>query len=187
MANSMNKLDDKGKRPIKKTDFMKQSQKLSNSPSSQTKQFSSSEKSRLWETGGDEFSGLFAQHASPASSQQEQHGTSDDSFGEFQSVSSTGPLLPSLMTTGVTPPLPMMTGTNTGGHLAGMRVPMLTHMATPSTGSPQLVHSQGHIPLMATGAQSERELPSWLISASIYNVSQLPPIYYNVYQVRNQY
>ena len=187
MANSMSKLDDKGKRPIKKTDFMKQSQKLSNSPSSQTKQFSSSEKSRSWETGGDEFSGLFAQHASPPSSQQEQHGTNDDSFGEFQSVSSTGPLLPSLMTTGVTPPLPMMTGTNTGGHPAGMRVPMLTHMATPSTGSPQLVHSQGHIPLMATGAQSERELPSWLISASIYNVSQLPPIYYNVYQVRNQY
>lgn len=79
---------------------------------------------------------------------------SDDNFGEFQSVEYTQKhsLIP------------------------------VTHMATPPTGSPQLVYSsQGHTPLMATGNSfnnTDTVLPLWLISGA-----PLPNIYYSVYQV----
>lgn len=56
-------------------------------------------------------------------------------------------------------------------------------MTTPTTPSPQLVHSQpiGHAPVMSTGL--ETILPSWLISSTVYSTVHLPPLYYTVYKV----
>ena len=138
---------------------------------SEKKTFTESNKSRTWEGVSNEFSGLFVQDIPPTIESQSETitGYHDNSFGEFQSVSlSQKPI---------------------SEHSSGtFYSPVLTHMATPSTQSPQVVHSQFHTPLTLTSqtpssALSESDLPSWLVSAVTYNASQLPPVYYLVYQV----
>ena len=147
------------------------SSNTSSTSMSEKKTFTESNKSRTWEGVSNEFSGLFVQDIPPTIESQSETitGYHDNSFGEFQSVSlSQKPI---------------------SEHSSGtFYSPVLTHMATPSTQSPQVVHSQFHTPLTLTSqtpssALSESDLPSWLVSAVTYNASQLPPVYYLVYQV----
>ena len=162
-------IEQKAKKPVRSSDF--KSSNTSSTSMSEKKTFTESNKSRTWEGVSNEFSGLFVQDIPPTIESQSETitGYHDNSFGEFQSVSlSQKPI---------------------SEHSSGtFYSPVLTHMATPSTQSPQVVHSQFHTPLTLTSqtpssALSESDLPSWLVSAVTYNASQLPPVYYLVYQV----
>ena len=170
LTDSLINIDRKAKKPVRSSDF--KSSNTSSTSTSEKKTFTESNKSRTWGGVSDEFSGLFAQDVPPTIESQSESitGYHDNSFGEFQSVPiSQKPI---------------------SEHSSGtFSSPVLTHMATPSTQSPQVVHSQFHTPLTLTSqapssALSESDLPSWLISAVTYNASQLPPVYYLVYQVR---
>ena len=149
----MSKIDRTSKRPITKSDFKANAAK--NSPVQKTHVFSESSKARQWDSSTtDQLTGLFnIQEGTPATS------TDDNSFGEFQSVAAM-----------------VSSQANTQQMLH------VTHMATPTTGSPQLVHSQqGHTPLMATGAPFNNNtlVPYWLTSGAM-----LPNVYLTVYQVK---
>ena len=81
MADSVNLLDERTTRPISKTDFPS-SKTTALSTSSPRHHPAVSQKAPAWSVNTEELSGLFAQP------KQE-----DDSFGDFQSVSSTQPSL----------------------------------------------------------------------------------------------